>query len=619
MNEFAKNASSSNNEMEQDNASLIRADSYTYNSLINYYANRKGQHLSAQRAEDLLLQMSELSQKYDNNIQMSSTPFNIVLKAWSNSGGGIQGAQRAETILQMMIRLCSKGHENVRPNAVSFSTVINAYSKVDPEDASIAVERVMQLLDEFEGSYIAESDTNISSPYNAAANMIAKSGLHDAADRVEILMKRMNNMDTVPDAHMYFSMIEGYARTERAGALRKGKEKLLELMGGEEPKIQPDSVPFNILLNATLKRDATNKDSGLPKDDDIKRPTAKLDQAEELIATMEKIGGNARPDVRTFNTIISFLSRSPSKDTEQKAVEYLRKMLKSYSDGYERAKPDSFAFNCIISMLARSKQNEWAENVIHRSLMAMENQRKRGNTSVIPDTITYNSVIGKLAQTATKNNAKKVMKLLATMEENSRSNEAIAPDAITYTNVLLMQEKLNNPLRAAHIASSCLERAMSKDKNFMMDRLAFRTMLLALSRSRKFEHAMMARKAWEWMENDDSTHKVLDSSLCNLVLISYNKTNDAKAAEEVLTFLSERIKRYNNGDKTTILPTVVGFGAALKVLSKRGRVDDALRLVEIMKSLSNEDGMTNLIDDGVKKELIHLKKMLLQTKSHNSG
>jgi len=585
MNAFAEDAPSSEtngNTIDGEIKSLIRPDEVTYNSLINYYATRKNDHLAAQRAEDLLLHISELSRQ--GKFQMGTTSFNIVLKAWGNSGGGIHGAQRAESVLQMMIKLYRQGHENVRPDAVSFSSVIRSYSKVDPKDASIAVEKVMRLLNELEGSFIVDSDTNISSCYNAAANVMIKSGLPDAVDRVKELVKRMKNMDADQDGRLKTSIIEAYASQGSRESFQEGKELLLKMMDDQDPDLEKDAVPFNILLNAILKGNSTEK----------------IEQAEELMVAMDKVGGNARPDLLSFNMIISALSRSSAKDSEheQKAVGHLRNMLKSYTNGHEKAKPDSFVFNCIISMLARSKQHEWADNAMYRTLMAMESQVTRGNKLVTPDTITYNIVIGKLAKSGTKQNAKKVMKLLMSMEKVALSNEAKAPDIITYTSVLRILEKVD-PLQAADVASCYLQRAMSNGEKMQVDRLGLQTLLMALSRSPKFDHAMMASIVWVWMENSNKVeHGVLDSGLCDLVLIAFSKTNDAKTAGKALSFLSERVSRYKEGDKTIILPTVVGFSAALVSLAKANRIDDSLRLLEIMKVLS-KNGVPNIKpDDG---------------------
>lgn len=584
MNAFAKAAASSSNAIEREYEERIQPDAITYNSAMNYYASRMNNRGAAQNAEDLLLHMSELSKQghvsNTNSIQVNTITFNIVLKAWSNSGGGIHGAQRAEAVLRMMMKLHGQGHENIKPDAYSFSTVINSYSNVHPDDVSIAVEKVMDLLDILEGSFIPTSDAiNINSCYNAAANVIVKNGVDDAVLRVEGLMNRMKNLDAAPDSNMLTSLCLAHVSEGSDKSIQLGIDLLVEMMNDPESNFEPNSIPFNSLLAYVLRLESANK----------------LKYAEELMAAMEGVGGNARPDSTSYNMIISALSRSTCDNSEVKAVEYMRKMLKSYRDGYEKAKPDAFVFNCIISMLARSK-HDWADNVIYRTLKAMESQQARGNISVVPDTITYNMVIGKLAQKKTVDNAKKVMTLLKHMEDNSQANGAIAPDIITYTNALQIQNKLN-PRMAADMASSYLERTMRSSGNVQIDKLGFRTLLLALSGSYKFEHAVLAQKAWEWMEKSDRGRcNVLNPRLCNVVMIAYSKTNDSKAAEAAYSFLMERIDRWNNGDKTVIFPTVKGLGAALVSLGKQKRIGNALQLLEQVRILS-EDGVPGIKPD----------------------
>ncbi|KAK1749015.1 pentatricopeptide repeat-containing protein [Skeletonema marinoi] len=536
MNSFAHD----NNVFSSEAASRISPDETTYNSMMNYYASRKNDHISAQRAEDLLLQLSGLSQ-HDS--------------AWSNSGGGIHGAKRAEELLRMMLKL-RKEHANVQPTSLTFSTAINAYSKVAPEDSATAVRRAIELLDELEGLYIPDSE-NINTCYNAAANVIAKSGVPNSSELILDLMNRMKNMDAVPDGMI--GDVDG---------IKRGKQMLEQMI--DEPHFEPTSANFNILLNAILKSKSERK----------------LEEAEELVAQMQEIGGDARPDSASFNMIISALSRSNTPDAAEKAVDYLRSMLRLYNnDGYGKAKPDSFAFNCVINMLARSK-HEWAYDVIQRTLSAMEAQERHGNASVLLDTITYNVVIGKLAQSASITNAKKVMKLLATMEAKAESGStAVVPDIITYTNVLKLQGKVN-PQRAASIASSYLTLAMSSDDKIFIDRVGFYTLLHALSRSNKFEDAATARNAWEWIEKSDRADVVLTSDACNLVTIAYSKNKTEEAAAEVLSFLSDLIHRYRQGDKDTVLPTKVGFSAAFIPLCATNRTNDALSLLKIIKALN---------------------------------
>lgn len=564
MNNFAQD----NNAFSSKTASSIRPDETTYNSMMNYYASRKNHHISAQRAEDLLLQMSAQSQQQNSGIQMHSTSFNIVLKAWGNSGGGIQGAKRAEELLRMMLKL-RKQHENVQPTTLSFSTVINAYSTVVPEDSAIAVDRVLALLDELEGLYIPDSE-NINSCYNAAANVIAKSNLQKPHEMIMDLMVRMKNMDAEPDTIMYTSCLEACVKTGDDDSIKRGKEILEHMI--EDPQFQPTAANFNILLNAILKSKSEQK----------------VKEAEDLIPKMLEIGGDSRPDSASFNMIIRALSRSSAKCAEERAVGYLRTMLRLYkNEKYEKAKPDSFAFNCVINMLSRSEK-DWADDVIYKTLASMEAQQKYGNDSVLLDTITYNVVIGKLAQSVHVKNAKKVMKLLDTMETMAADGSvAVTPDIITYTNVLKLQIKLN-PQRAARIASSFLTRAISRGDEIYIDQVGFYTLLHALSRSNQLEDAVLAQKALEWIEQSDRADKILNSEAYNLVLIAYSKMKTEESAVKALSFLSDRIQSYRKCAKSTILPTKAGFSAVFIPLCSADKMNDAFSLLKIMKALRIE-------------------------------
>ena len=205
-------------------------------------------------------------------------------------------------------------------------------------------------------------------------------------------MNRMKNLDAAPDSNMITSLCLAHVHEGSDKSFRQRKNILVEMMTDpDSDEFAPNLKPFNVVLDYVLKSELANK----------------LTYADKLMIAMEGVGGNASPDTASYNMMISALSRN----SEARAVEYMRKMLRSYRDGYEKVKPDSFVFNCIISMLARSK-HDWADDVLYRTLKAMENQQTHGNPSVTLDTITYNMVIGKLAQKKTIDNAKKVMALL---------------------------------------------------------------------------------------------------------------------------------------------------------------------------------------------------------------
>lgn len=572
---------------EDDGYSLqIQPDGITYNSFMNYYASRTNQHYAAQQAEDILLQMSELAQQPDSNVLLDSTSFNIAIKGWSNAGLGLDGADRAKTLLLMMMKWHNKGYPGVEPTAVSFSTVIDAYTKVSLDDAATAIKNAMGVLDMMEASSISDLD-HINSCYNAAANVLIKMRVDRVGESVKELMLRMKNMDAIPDEMMYSRCIEAYLRDESEDGFHTANELLDEMT--DSLGYNPSSVTFNSILDRLLKKNTNHS----------------LEFAESLLQRMEALGGDSRPDIASYSMIISALSRNSSPGSEERAINYLRKMLRSYNtEHYMQAKPNSFVFNCVIAMLDKSSE-EWAADAMYKTLKSMESSHRKDSSSVCPDTITYNMVIAKLSKKATKDNAKKVMKLLAQMEDNEESgNKDAAPDIITYTNVLKLQKKLD-PNRAASIASAYLKRILSKKTLPSIDKVGLRALLSALAKSSKAEHASVALRTWERIESSNmDASEVLDSDMCNLVLMSLQSSKTDESSGATLAFLTERFRRLQCEDEYIVLPTMVGMNAALSSLAHSGRVNDALSVLKLMKEFSKKKGIQLQPDAGCYRSIL---------------
>lgn len=551
-----------------DYALKVKPDEITYNSVMNYYASRNNEHYAAQQVESLLLKMSELTQQPHSNIRITSTSFNIAIKAWSNAGVGLDGADRAKALLLMMIKWRDKGHD-VEPTAISFSTVIDAYSKVSREHATTAIDNAMELLDTMEASSITDLD-HINSCYNAAANVLIKMKSERVGEKVRQLMLRMKNMDATPDEFMFVRCVEAYASETSDDWIHKANELFEEMI--EQLECNPSSLSFNSLLKILVKMN-TDQSIGL---------------AEQLLERMHSLGGDSRPDVASYSMIIGALSHSSSPNPEHKALDYLRRMLRSYNiDHYLKAKPTSFVFNCIINMLDRSN-DERAATLMYSTLMSMENQHRQGNDSVCPDTITYNTVIAKLAKSPSKDNAKKVMKLLAQMQKHEESeNIRAAPDIITYTSVVKLQKKLD-PSRAASIVSAYLRRVLAMKELPPIDKNGLRTLLIPLSRQSEPQDARLALQIWERIECCSRTSKVLDSDLCNLVVMTFSRAKYDESADTVLRFLSERFRRFQAGDESVVLPTVIGMNAVFSFLASRGRMNDAIAILDVMRALSKK-------------------------------
>ena len=117
----------------KDPNSMVQCETVTYNSLMNIYANQRGQYGIGQRAEDILLGMAEKN-KDGQEIVPDTRSFNTVLKAWLHSGEcAFESAVRAEQLLRLMAKLQISGHDYVRPDAISFATCLQAFANSDNE------------------------------------------------------------------------------------------------------------------------------------------------------------------------------------------------------------------------------------------------------------------------------------------------------------------------------------------------------------------------------------------------------------------------------------------------------------------------------------------------------
>ena len=80
---------------------------------------------AAERAEDLLRHMDELSESGENSdAKPNVRSFNTVINAYAKSGRA-DAALKAESVLDLMEKLYEAGNDEVRPDVHSFSTVIN--------------------------------------------------------------------------------------------------------------------------------------------------------------------------------------------------------------------------------------------------------------------------------------------------------------------------------------------------------------------------------------------------------------------------------------------------------------------------------------------------------------
>ncbi len=373
-----------------------KADAFSYNTMMNAYANQKHEFGYAQKAEDMLLHMSELQREGETGISPNTTSFNIVLKAWQNSGGGIEGAKRAESILKLMIKLYKDGHQEVQPNLISFATVINAYArhaKMTPEAAD-HLEGVADLLLNTETD-ISQTHGYVVQIFSKILEYITKGGLKDSGERASRILDKMiqaKEDGKTPDS----PTIKIYTEVMRASLASGGDSKEALQMFNKIVDGEANIEPNTIMMNGVLHHHCRNGD---------------VDAAEKLFQSMSTIaeekGFFTRPDSATYNMMANLYFHKNVPDAAPRAFRLFEHMEKQYDAGY-LTKLDIFLYSITVNILFKSNKTGMSMKAYNVLMKAIE-RFDSGDLKQQPDTIIFNMVLTSLTKQHTTKASERAM------------------------------------------------------------------------------------------------------------------------------------------------------------------------------------------------------------------
>ena len=106
-----------------------------------------------------------------------------------------------------------------------------------------------------------------------------------------------------------------------------------------------------------------------------------------------------KPNVLTYNTMLSAWARSNTKCAYYKSLAILRKMWKLYEAGNEGVKPDTTAYNTLISAISKSDREDKAQRALRllREMDLLYRRNGEDNVNLRPNEISYTSVLNSCA------------------------------------------------------------------------------------------------------------------------------------------------------------------------------------------------------------------------------
>ena len=446
-----------------DDASLIRLyydgckpSVRSFSGVVAAWANSNTGMLATDRVSAILDQMIEkrkaavvkaMERDEDaTNISFAKPNvvlFNAVIKTFAKGEMGVSGAEKAQQLVERMFALDEseelgpddwddEDDVGVKPNTRSFSTILDAYSRCarDEMDGPEAVRRAEILLKRMEELYALDG-------YDVKPNNVCFSevitalarckGIHDAADRAEILLEKLialyresnDDEDMKPTVQTFNSLITAHARSKKPDAVKRA-EKVFDLMCEYST---PDATSYSALIDAIAK--SRSPDAG--------------EKALAIFHQLEK-DKNVEADAYAYNSTINALGAGYGEsDVASEAIVLLEKMEEEYANGNTKVKPGRHSYTATMQALMRTADGasigSKARAVLDRFIKRSEDDPS--DPSIQPDTFAYTTCINACASihvdrdTDPKEKRQNLILAIQTFEELKNSNYG-SPSEFTY-------------------------------------------------------------------------------------------------------------------------------------------------------------------------------------------
>ena len=338
------------------------------------------------------------------------------------------------------------------------------------------------------------------------------------------------------------------------------------------------------------------------------------DRAQELysriFALYEEGYYATAPDIVSFNTVLKGFQEDPAG-----AMAFWEQEISTpSSDAPPRLEPNTRSYNTILLALARSG--------LHTECLAILRLMQNETTAVVPDRITYNTVLHSYASSLDDEAPVLAEHLLEEMIQSSEEQcertgmrQGVAPDVISYNTVLtcwaqrgqaekaqVWLDRLRNEahLRADVYSYTILMQAWAEqggvDQALQLladmqsqpsahafpNKITYTALVNALCQKGRMEEANdVVRQMWKSAYETQPDVVTYSALLEGWARVAQKRPFDAMNA--VGNILREMQQRSNRG----VAPNDVTYTLALKVLAKTGKTHAASRAHELVESMEN--------------------------------
>ena len=329
-----------------------------------------------------------------NQLAGTTVNFNVMLSFLAKSGE-IWAGQRAEDVLNYMLELYLKrGNSAARPNIVTFNQVMAAWAKSSHPDAGGKAVATLKKLDELHKIGLLEEVQADRVTYNTIMNAYAKSDTVNSATMAENFFNELEgryqstgDIAFQPDIISYTTLLNAYGNSKTPGSAKRAEDILLQMSKvyqDDHSQVKPNTLCFNEVLYAWAKSQDPNA----------------LQRAEMILHLMEDMSASRNTDVapntRSYNIVLLAAASGPKQDAAIRAQLFFDRMKES-----NRVVPDAVTYNTVIEAYAKSGGDDTFQSILQLVQEAYQTEGLVLNSIFVSGVISSLSRVGLRGATAT--------------------------------------------------------------------------------------------------------------------------------------------------------------------------------------------------------------------------
>ncbi len=467
-----------NHDREQSvsNSSLVPS-LFSYNYVLQAYAQSQGGEPSALKAESIFLRMIDRYQKYKQNQKTFKLPlpepslstFHHVMNAWAKSNVR-QAGQKAEEIYTLLESMNINDNNNSRcPTSQSLSIVFDAWANSTHDDA---INRVITTL-----HYVIDQDRQ------AMASEGKIVGLNKIVFH-SVLLALANSKGNALDAALKAEEVMNLLQSLQDNSFYKDRDVKIDQVKDDPPidcDLKANSRTWSLLIRCwTNVVNHFDEDGG---EYAAQRAETLLHQMAELY----KSGEDVKPNSYCFVSCIQAWSKCRSEKGATRAVEILENKERLFDEtGDEDLKPNTYEYNVCLAALC---------NIANDSLLddAKKLLSKMERLGTI-DTTSFNTVLSAYIKS---NDNERHLRVWELFEDMKRLK--IDLDTITYNTLMDAIGQNRDPDsidRVLYVLQSLIESNVDK-----VNMKSFTTVLNNIAKSELNEKAKVAKEVFKELLN----------------------------------------------------------------------------------------------------------------------